>query len=65
MECEIDNFLIRAHPLSLCFPHTYVQVNKNTGFFNGLYTAPELDAKSIQVHLNGQQYLYVDVTVYR
>ena len=31
------------------YTHTHTQVNKNTGFFNGLYTTKELDAKSIQV----------------
>lgn len=55
-------FLIIAHHSVSCvytqstsaFPpfltYAHMQVNKNTGFYNGLYTAQELDAKSIQVH---------------
>ena len=34
---------------NLCLP-SIVQVIKSTGFFRGLYTPQELDAKSIQVH---------------
>lgn len=34
---------------NMCLP-SIVQVIKSTGFFRGLYTPQELDAKSIQVH---------------
>jgi len=34
---------------NVCLP-SIVQVIKSTGFFRGLYTPQELDAKSIQVH---------------
>ena len=30
--------------------HSFVKVDRATGFFNGLYSGPELDPKTIQVH---------------